>query len=155
MDLARDARHINGRMGYVAQETRLPGSFAVSELVAYSGWLKGMSSSASHRAVGPTLDRLGLSDVAGLSVGSLSGGLQRRVLIAAETVHRPSMLLLDEPFSGVDQESRTMLASELAHLRSDGTVVVVVTHEESDAALLIPDRVVELAHGALLPGTFR
>lgn len=82
-----------------------------------------------RRAVDAALDAVGLGDRDRASVSELSGGQQRRVLIARAVAAEPEVLVLDEPTAGVDEESRRGLSRVLADLAAGGTTLVVVTHE--------------------------
>lgn len=123
------------RLGYVPQKhsvaTGIPST--VREVVA-SGRLarKGMTrrfSAADRNAVAAAIDIVGLSDRVRHPVGTLSGGQQRRVLIARALAGEPDLLVLDEPTAGVDGESRAVLADTLARLVTGGTAILYVTHE--------------------------
>jgi ABC-type Mn2+/Zn2+ transport system ATPase subunit len=81
------------------------------------------------RIAAAALDAVGLADRAGMRFGALSGGQRQRVLLARAVAQRPALLLLDEPFTGVDAVSQEALLSALAGLRAGGAAVVVSTHD--------------------------
>jgi ABC-type multidrug transport system ATPase subunit len=101
---------------------------------------------------GPRADRLlaeaGLSGVAHHPVGSFSRGMAQRVAIARGLVHDPPVLLLDEPFTGLDRRSAARLAERLAALRSERRTFVLVTHDLASAVRLV-DSAIVLARGRI------
>jgi manganese transport system ATP-binding protein len=104
-----------------------------------------------HVAVDAALDQVGLSDLADRQIGRLSGGQRKRAFVARGIAQQARLLLLDEPFAGVDRGSQEALVSLLRRLAADGATVLVSTHdlagvpELADEAVLLMRRV--LAHG--------
>jgi manganese/iron transport system ATP-binding protein len=92
------------------------------------GWIR-RPGAADRRIAAAALDAVGLADRAGTRFGILSGGQRQRVLLARALAQRPRLLLLDEPFNGVDAVSQQALLDGLAGLRADGAAVVVSTHD--------------------------
>ncbi|MCC3763117.1 anchored repeat-type ABC transporter ATP-binding subunit [Glycomyces sp. TRM65418] len=88
---------------------------------------------ADREAAAEALDRVGLADLAGRPVGELSGGQRQRVLVARALARRPSLLLLDEPFTGVDVPTQELLTALLARLAQEGTAVLMTTHDLAQA----------------------
>lgn len=136
------------RLGYVPQNhsvsTGIPST--VSEVVS-SGRLARKRiarpfSAADRRAVASAIDTVGLSDRARHPMATLSGGQQRRVLIARALAGEPDLLVLDEPTAGVDAESRAVLAETLARLVAGGTAILFVTHELGEMGPVITRAVV-------------
>lgn len=84
---------------------------------------------AGRAAVSAALDRVGLAAFAGRRFGELSGGQQQRGILARALVSDPKLLLLDEPFNGLDQENRDVLLQLVSELRSEGRSIVVSTHD--------------------------
>ncbi|MFC4072030.1 metal ABC transporter ATP-binding protein [Actinoplanes subglobosus] len=121
--------------GYVAQTGNLDPDFPVSvrQVVMMGryrqlGWWR-PARAADRRAVAEALDRVGLADRAGLRFGLLSGGQRQRVLLARAIAARPRLLLLDEPFNGVDAVSQEAIVRVLRELSADGTALVLSTHD--------------------------
>lgn len=140
--------HAWHRLGYVPQSHSVASGIpsTVREVVA-SGRLTRTSvvrpfSAADRRAVLAAIETVGLSDRSRHPVATLSGGQQRRVLIARALAGEPDLLVLDEPTAGVDAESREVLADTLAGLVRGGTAILFVTHELNEMAPVITRTVV-------------
>ena len=125
----------HARMGYVPQRHTLSGSVraTVEEIVATGrlvrqSWL-GRQSATDRQVIARALEVVGLGDRAGIDVSTLSGGQQRRVLIARALASQPDVLLMDEPTAGVDTASQHVLAEVLARLAAQGVTMLIVTHE--------------------------
>ncbi len=126
-------------IGYLPQDPRFPNHMRVQDAIAYAQWLKcGDGGSARQRA---SLDAVGLVDRAGSTIGSLSGGMRRRLALACATVTQPRLLLLDEPTVGLDPEQRAGLR-ELIHAAADDCAVVFSTHELGEIDHFDPNVVV-------------
>lgn len=142
------------RIGYVPQRHTLVGGVraTVAEVVATGllaqrPWYR-PAGRADREAVLAAVEAAGLGDRARFDVETLSGGQQRRVLIARALVARPEVLLMDEPTAGVDRASQDVLTSVLRRLADTGTTMVIVTHELS-ALRGVVDRIVEVDTGHL------
>lgn len=123
------------RVGYVPQRHTLSSSVhaTAEEIVATGrlprlGWL-GRLKATDRQVVARSLDRVGLADRAATEVSTLSGGQQRRVLIARALAGEADVLVMDEPTAGVDVASQHVLADVLARLVERGVTMVIVTHE--------------------------
>lgn len=140
------------RLGYVPQRHTLSASVraTVSEVVAIgrlphrAWWAR--PTPRDRNSVAEALELVGLADRAHEEVSTLSGGQQRRVLIARALAAHPEVLLLDEPTAGVDAASQRVLADVLARLAARGTTLVVVTHELAALRGMVA-RIVVLAAG--------
>jgi manganese/iron transport system ATP-binding protein len=124
-----------GQAGYVPQTDSLDADFPVSarQVVMMGryrriGWWR-PARSADRRAVAEALDRVGLADRAGHRFGTLSGGQRQRVLLARAIAAEPRLLLLDEPFNGVDTVSQEAIVRALRELSAAGTALVLSTHD--------------------------
>jgi ABC-2 type transport system ATP-binding protein len=125
---------IRRRLGIVFQHPSVDGKLTVQENLACHGHLYGLSGSDLRRRSAEMLARLGLASRAGDRVGTLSGGLQRRTELAKALLHRPPLLLLDEPSSGLDPGARRDFMQLLQELRDrDGTSIVLTTHVMEEA----------------------
>jgi zinc transport system ATP-binding protein len=130
-----EAFHQHTRIGYVPQRHSLSASVraTVAEIVAvgrlpHRPWWR-PAGREDRDAVAAAIADVGLADRADEEVASLSGGQQRRVLIARALAGRPDLLLMDEPTAGVDHASQVALAEVLRALAARGTSMLVVTHE--------------------------
>jgi manganese/iron transport system ATP-binding protein len=134
-----------GQVAYVPQAEALDRSFPVSAIQVVLmgryrkiGWLR-RPSDADKAVAGDALDRVGLAHRAGARFGTLSGGQRQRVLMARAMAQQARVLLLDEPFTGVDTTSTDLLLGILEDLRADGVTVVMATHDLSVAHLACGD----------------
>ncbi|HEU5129243.1 MAG TPA: anchored repeat-type ABC transporter ATP-binding subunit [Glycomyces sp.] len=127
-----------GRPGYVPQKHEFTWDFPISVGGAVlnartSGrWLPGRRR-ADREAAEAALDRVGLTGLARRPVGELSGGQRQRVLVARALVREPGLLLLDEPFTGVDVPTQELLTGLLDRLAAEGTAVLMTTHDLAQA----------------------
>jgi molybdopterin-binding protein len=143
---ARDALPERRRMATVFQEPLLADT-TVAENVALGLRFRGVSRAAAAPRVARWLGRLGVASLAARAARTLSGGEAQRVALARALVVEPEVLLLDEPFAGLDAPTRAALLTDLgAILRADRTTTVLVTHERGEA-LALADRVVVLIDG--------
>jgi manganese/iron transport system ATP-binding protein len=124
-----------GRAGYVPQTDTLDADFPVSvrQVVMMGryrriGWWRPAGADDRH-AVAGALERVGLADRAGHRFGTLSGGQRQRVLLARAIAAEPRLLLLDEPFNGVDAVSQEAIVRVLRELSAGGTALVISTHD--------------------------
>jgi len=150
-------------LGVVPQELVFDPFFSVRETLRIQGGYFGVRTDpkANDAWIDELLANLGLSDKADANMRQLSGGMKRRVLVAQALVHRPPVIVLDEPTAGVDVELRQTLWQFIARLNKEGHTVLLTTHylEEAEAlcgriAMLKQGRVVALDRtSALLAGT--
>ena len=148
-DLAREARAVRMRLGVVFQRASLDPKLTVAENLRHHGHLYGLHGGALRNQAQGMLARLGLADRAADLVETLSGGLQRRTELAKGLLHRPDLLLLDEPSTGLDPGARRDFMAYLHQLRAeDGVTVLLTTHfiEEAERC----DRVGILQRGRLV-----
>lgn len=122
-------------IGYLPQHTEIDPNFPITlRQVVMMGRFRGLGplrwpGRADRDAVTAALDRVGLTDRANTQFGDLSGGQRQRGLLARALVSQPRLLLLDEPFNGLDTQNRIALLRTLRELRHDGITVVVSTHD--------------------------
>jgi ABC-2 type transport system ATP-binding protein len=117
------------RFGYMPEERGLYPRMPVGEQVAYLGRLHGLSAREAGAAAADWLERLGLAKRAGAKVVELSHGNQQRAQLAAALVHSPDLLVLDEPFAGLDPVAVRMLAQVLRDEAARGAAVVFSSHQ--------------------------
>ena len=125
---------VRRRIGVVAQAQSVDVKLTAAENLMHQGHLYGLSGAKLKRRIGEMLEHVGLSDRANDLVETFSGGMQRRVELAKGLMHRPSVLLLDEPTTGLDPGARRDLWLYLDNLREhEGVTVLVTTHLMEEA----------------------
>jgi ABC-2 type transport system ATP-binding protein len=140
------------RLGYVAQEVALDKVLTGRELLQLQAALYHLPRLAAKQRIDTVLDLLGLQEYANKKTGTYSGGLRKRLDLAAGLLHAPDVLVLDEPTVGLDIESRLIVWEFLRKLREAGTTVLITSHylEEIDALanrVAIIDRGLMIAEG--------
>ncbi len=149
VDVVSNPAAVRSKIGVVFQNPSVDGKLSVLENLHHHGMLYGLSGALLKVRCAQQLDRFGLSDRAGDRVEALSGGLRRRVELAKSLLHGPSILILDEPSTGLDPGARISLMDELHQLRDrDGVTCLLTTHllEEADHC----DRLAILDHGKVV-----
>lgn len=134
-DVVRQSAEVRRRIGVVFQTNSLDRKLTVEENLVSQGHLFGMSGRRLAARAEAVMERLGLTGRRGDPVGTLSGGLQRRVEIAKALLHEPEILLMDEPSTGLDPGARRELWEHVESLRAAyGVTVLLTTHilEEAD-----------------------
>ncbi|TVR53812.1 MAG: ABC transporter ATP-binding protein [Puniceicoccaceae bacterium] len=144
-DLAKARR----RLGVVPQEIALYDDLPARTNLRIFGELQGLRGSALREAVEDGLKRARLEDRARHPVKELSGGMKRRLNLAAALLHRPEILLCDEPTVGVDPQARQVIYQTLEELRAEGMTILYTTHYMEEARRLC-DRVAIIDLGRLL-----
>jgi ABC-2 type transport system ATP-binding protein len=149
----RSTRAARDRVGYLPEERGLYKRMTVGRVLEYFGRLKGADGPELHRAIGEWLERLGLREWAGQRVDALSKGMAQKVQFIAAAVARPDLLILDEPFSGLDPVNADALKDAVLDLKRRGTTVVLSTHDMRVAEKLC-DRIFMIFKGRkVLDGT--
>lgn len=148
MDPHRDGREIRARLGVVPQEDILDMQMSVREnLVMYSRYF-GISWADAKVKADELLDFVKLSDRANDLVEPLSGGMKRRLTIARALVNDPSLVLLDEPTTGLDPQARHLLWERLYQLKDQGVSLLLTTHYMDEAEQLA-DRLIVMDGGTI------
>ncbi|MEX0658161.1 MAG: ABC transporter ATP-binding protein [Egibacteraceae bacterium] len=123
-----DARHAKAAIGYVPQDVALFPDLTARENLAFFGRLYGLRGAPLRDRVESTLAVVGLTDRGGDRVETYSGGMKRRVNIAAGLLHEPQLVVLDEPTVGVDPQSRNAILESVAALSGAGTAILYTSH---------------------------
>ena len=148
-DLRREPALVRQRIGYVPQGGSTdPAETGRGELVL-QGRLYGMDAADAKIRAAEVLDKLDLMSAADRPTGTYSGGMRRRLDVGLGIVHRPQVLFLDEPTTGLDPQARARMWDEIKRLREQGTTVFLTTHylEEADA---LADRLAIIDHGKIV-----
>jgi ABC-2 type transport system ATP-binding protein len=148
-DLRRQPQLVRQRIGYVPQGGSTdPGETGRGELVI-QGRLYGLSKPDAQARALEVLRALDLEQAADRGTGTYSGGMRRRLDVGLGIVHRPAVLFLDEPTTGLDPQARARMWDEIRALRDQGTTVFLTTHylEEADA---LCDRLAIIDHGRIV-----
>ena len=133
-DIAREPQQVRRRIGVVFQSQSLDGKLTVTENLRHQGHLFGLRGPALQQRIKEMLAQFGLEDRVRERVEKLSGGLRRRVEIAKAMLHRPALLLLDEPTTGLDPGARRELWAYLQGLRqAEGVTILLTTHLMEEA----------------------
>ncbi|MEV6692464.1 ATP-binding cassette domain-containing protein [Micromonospora sp. NPDC051196] len=141
-------RSIRGRFGYMPEERGLYPKMSVREQVVYLGRLHGMSAEGARRATDTLLERIGLGERGDDLLETLSLGNQQRAQIAAALVHDPEVLVLDEPFSGLDPLAVDTILAVLRERAAAGAPVLFSSHQLDVVERLCDDLVI-IADGAI------
>jgi ABC-2 type transport system ATP-binding protein len=145
-DLLTDGAAIKREVGYMTQRFSLYEDLSIGENLAFVAGLYGLEPLRDH--VRDTLADLGLTSRRDQLAGSLSGGWKQRLALAACLMHRPKLLLLDEPTAGVDPKARREFWDEIHHRAADGLTVLVSTHYMDEAERC--HRINYIAYGKLI-----
>jgi ABC-2 type transport system ATP-binding protein len=146
LDVVADQQRVRLAIGYVSQKSGADTEATGKENLVLAGRIYGLTGRDADRRADALLERFGLAEAGGRLVRTYSGGMQRKLDVALGLVHRPRVLFLDEPTTGLDPEARADMWAEIERVsRQDGTTVLLTTHylEEADhlaSQLAIVDR---------------
>jgi ABC-2 type transport system ATP-binding protein len=148
-DVRADAVGVKRVIGVVSQTNTLDRALNVRENLIAHGWYFGLDDRDARRAADLLLELFNLVPWATHRVADLSGGTAQRVMLARAVMHRPAVLFLDEPSSGLDPQSRLAIWSQLESLHRDGQTILLTTHDMEEADRLC-DRIGIVDHGTVL-----
>ncbi len=148
-DVRDDRRQIKARLGVVPQGMTLDGDLTARENLISFGAYHSLPRREAERRADELLAFAQLSDRAEAQVDALSGGMQRRLLIARALVNDPELLVLDEPTTGLDPQARHLVWERLRRLKREGKTLLLTTHYMEEAAQLC-DELVVLDHGHVI-----
>jgi ABC-2 type transport system ATP-binding protein len=148
-DVAREANAVRQRIGVTAQDATLDELLTGRQNLRVIAELSGLRAKEAKARSVELLDRFNLTDAADRVVKGYSGGMRRRLDLAASLVTRPPVLFLDEPTTGLDPTSRSRMWDVIRDLVADGTTILLTTQylEEAD---LLADRIVVIDHGLVI-----
>ncbi|GAA0370803.1 daunorubicin resistance protein DrrA family ABC transporter ATP-binding protein [Microbispora corallina] len=150
-DVVKQAHQVRSLIGLTGQYAAVDETLTGVENLVMIGRLLDMPRADARRRAAELLDRFGLTDAGGRAAKTYSGGMRRRLDLAASLVGRPQVLFLDEPTTGLDPRSRTELWGVVRALQSDGVTVLLTTQylEEADQ---LADDIVVFDHGKVIAG---
>ena len=147
--IKNDNMQVRNYIGIVPQEIALYDDLTALENLYYWGRLYNLSGRALELRVAEVLEQIGLADRAKDRIKTYSGGMKRRVNIAAGLLHKPKLLFMDEPTVGIDPQSRRMILDKVKELNQQGMAILYTTHYMEEAQEL-SNRVGIIDHGKLI-----
>lgn len=149
ISVTANPKAVRQRLGYVAQEVALDKILTGRELLQLQAALYHLPNSVAKERIDTSIKSLGIEEWADKKTGTYSGGIRKRLDLAAGLLHRPDVLVLDEPTVGLDIESRVVMWEILRQLRDSGTTVLLTSHylEEVD---VLADRVAIIDQGVVI-----
>jgi daunorubicin resistance ABC transporter ATP-binding subunit len=148
-DVVKNPVAVKRRIGVVTQNNTLDMQLTVSENLQFRSRFFGLPASVAAKRAAQLIDAFGLGDRRNAMADQLSGGQARRLLIARALVHKPDVLILDEPTAGLDPQTRVNLWDILQVLHDSGQTVLLTTHYMEEAEALC-DRIAVVDHGRIL-----
>jgi ABC-2 type transport system ATP-binding protein len=147
-DLGRARADARARIGYMAQKFAYNGLLSMRQNMTFAGGVYGLSGKTLAARIAEAADEFQLGDYLGEPCGQLPLGIKQRMALACALLHRPSILFLDEPTSGVDPETRREFWTRLNALADDGTTILITSHFLDEAEYC--DRMVIIYRGRLI-----
>jgi ABC-2 type transport system ATP-binding protein len=149
-DVVHDGPKVRAAIGAALQEAALDPLLTGRDHLRLQATLQGIAKAERRSRCDELLDRVGLAEAADRKVREYSGGMKRRLDLALALVHRPRIVFLDEPTTGLDIQSRTALWQEVARLAGDEGVTVFLTTQYLEEADVLADRVGIIDHGHIV-----
>jgi ABC-2 type transport system ATP-binding protein len=165
-DLVREANRVKSRIGFVPQDLALYPTLSARDNLIFFGRIYGLRGRELEARVAWALELVGLADRAKDAIQTYSGGMKRRINIAAGLLHQPEILFLDEPTVGVDPQSRNSIFENVERLNREGLTILYTTHYMEEAeqlchrvaiidqgqilALDSPKALIETLHGGII-----
>lgn len=146
-DIRREPDAVRRAIGYVSQGSSADPLLTATENLEIAARLRGMSAADSRSSARRLLDEFQLLEAAARPVSSFSGGMRRRLDVAAALVHRPSILFLDEPTTGLDPEARAAMWAEIRRLAGEESLTVVLTTHYMEEADRLADELLIVGRG--------
>ena len=149
-DVLRDPAAVRRSIGYVPQESGVDPEGAGRENLTLQGRVQGMGGRELRTRVDQLLELVGISDAADRVVRGYSGGMKRRLDIALGLVHRPRVLFLDEPTTGLDPEARAAMWTEVSRLAEAESLTILLTTHYLEEADQLADRLAIVSRGSVV-----
>jgi ABC-2 type transport system ATP-binding protein len=143
------------KIGYLPEERGLYKKMNVWDQLVYFARLKGLSQDEARRQIKGWLDKLEIVSWKDKKIEDLSKGMAQKIQFIATVIHRPSLLILDEPFSGFDPVNAELIKNEILELKSNGTTVILSTHRIESVELLCDQVAMINRSRKILDGTIR
>jgi ABC-2 type transport system ATP-binding protein len=147
--LSQKANGLKSKIGFVPQELALYPTLSAYDNLIFFGRIYGLTGKALKERVEHVLEVVGLADRAKDRIDSYSGGMKRRINIAAGLLHEPEILFLDEPTVGVDPQSRNAIFEAVEALNKEGLTIIYTTHYMEEAERLC-NRIAIMDHGKVI-----
>ena len=147
--VAKDPTKVKRALGVVPQEIALYPALSAAENLAFWGQMYGLHGQALKNAVADALKLAGLEDRAKERIEKYSGGMKRRINIAAGILHHPRVILMDEPTVGIDPQSRNHILETVKQLNRSGMTVLYTSHYMEEVEFLC-DRIAIMDHGKII-----
>ena len=149
-DVVKEGPKVRSVIGAALQEAALDPLLTGRDHLRLQSMLQGIPRGERKARANELLERVGLSEAADRKVGGYSGGMKRRLDLALALVHRPRLLFLDEPTTGLDPQSRTALWDEVSRLAREDGVTVFLTTQDLEEADVLANRVGIIDHGRIV-----
>lgn len=149
IDMVRNPKKAQGLIGIVPQDIALYQTMSAIENLKFWGRMYGLSGNILNKRVDEALELIGLTDRAKDKVATFSGGMKRRVNIGAAILHKPELLIMDEPTVGIDPQSRTNILDTVKHLNQQGMTVIYTSHYMEEVEYLCK-RIGIMDHGKFI-----
>ncbi|WP_127530126.1 ABC transporter ATP-binding protein [Paenibacillus kobensis] len=148
-DIRKQSAAIRQQVGYVPQEITLHNKLTAEQNLAFFGEMYGVKGATLKERIRVVLEQVGLADRGKDMVGSFSGGMKRRINIAAALLHRPKLVILDEPTVGIDPQSRNHIFEMVRELCREGVTLIYSTHYMEEVETLCDDIAI-IDHGRVV-----
>jgi len=149
IDAVKEAAKVRNIIGYVPQGITLYEKLSAYDNLKFFGEMYGLKGSQLKERISTVLTQVGLLDRAKDAVGTFSGGMMRRVNIAAALLHRPKLLVLDEPTVGIDPQSRNHIFEMIRKLKQEGVSIIYSTHYMEEVEALCEELAI-IDHGSVI-----
>jgi ABC-2 type transport system ATP-binding protein len=149
VDVIKNPKQAQKSIGVVPQEIALYETLSARENLKFWGRMYDLSGKALDKAVDEVLEIIGLTDRAKDKISTFSGGMKRRVNIGAAILHKPEVLIMDEPTVGIDPQSRNHILKTVKHLNQDGMTIIYTSHYMEEVEYLC-ERIGIIDHGELI-----
>jgi ABC-2 type transport system ATP-binding protein len=148
-DAFKERRAIQQQVGYVPQAITLYDKLSAYENLVFFGEMQGVRGRVLKQRIDEVLEQTGLSDRAKEAVKTFSGGMKRRINIAVALLHKPKLLILDEPTVGIDPQSRNRIFEIIRALKKEGVTIIYSTHYMEEVEALC-DHIAIIDHGKVI-----